>query len=70
MYTSELAWHQYRVIFLRYNLDLRSIFGVVNTPVHNHAKPSNNVWSPLTIFYATALYIIYAWGYYSIFGVG
>ena len=49
MYTSELARHQYRVIFLRYNLDLRSVFGVVNTPVYNHAKPSNNVWSPLTM---------------------
>ena len=48
MYTSELAWHQNRVVFLRYNLNLRSIFGVVNTPVHHHAKPSNNVYSPLT----------------------
>ena len=32
----------------RYYLDLRSVFGVVDTPVRHHAKPSNNVWSPLT----------------------
>ena len=48
MYTSELARHQHRVVLFRYNLDLRSVFGVVNTPVHNHAKPGNNVYSPLT----------------------
>ena len=42
------AAHQDRVILFRYNLDLRRVFGVVNTPVHNHAKPSNNVYSPLT----------------------
>ena len=49
MYTSELAGHQNRIVFLRYNLDLSRVFGVVDTPVHNHAKPSNNAWSPLTI---------------------
>ena len=48
MYTSELARHQNMVIFLRYNLDLSCVFGVVNTPVNHHAKPSNNVYSPLT----------------------
>ena len=35
--------------FFRDNLDLCSVFGVVDTPVYNHAKPSNNVWSPLTM---------------------
>ena len=49
MYTSELARHQDRVILFRYNLNLSRVFGVVNTPIYNHAKPSNNVWSPLTI---------------------
>ena len=49
MHTSELARHQNRVVFLRYNLDLRRVFGVVNTPVYDHAKPNNNVYSPLTI---------------------
>jgi hypothetical protein len=48
MYTSELARHQNRVVLFRYNLDLCCVFGVVNTPVHHHAKPSNNVYSPLT----------------------
>ena len=48
MYISELAGHQHRVILFRYNLDLGRVFGVVNTPVYNHAKPSNNVYSPLT----------------------
>ncbi len=48
MYTSELARHQHRVVFLRYNLDLSSVFGVVNTPVYNHAKPNKVVFSPLT----------------------
>ena len=48
MYTSELAGHQNRIVFFRYNLDLRRVFGMVNAPVHNHAKPSNNVYSPLT----------------------
>ena len=47
-YTSELAGHQNRVILFRYNLDLRSVFGVVNTPVYNHAKPNKVVFSPLT----------------------
>ena len=49
MYTSELARYQNRAAFLRYNLDLCCVFGAVNTPVHNHVKPSNDVWSPLTI---------------------
>ena len=53
MYTSELARHQNRVVLFRYNLDLSRVFRVVNTPVYNHAKPSNNVWSPLiNDFYA------------------
>ena len=50
MYTSELAEHQNRIILFRYNLDLSHVFGVVNTPVYNHAKPSNNVWSPPHLF--------------------
>ena len=40
MYTSELARHQNRVILFRYNLDLSHIFGVVDTSVYNHAKPT------------------------------
>ena len=47
-YASELVGHQYRIAFLRYNLDLGRVFGVINTPVYNHVKPSNNVWPPLT----------------------
>lgn len=49
MYTSELAGHQNRVVLFRYNLDLSRVFGVVNTPVHHHAKPSDNVYSLLTM---------------------
>ena len=47
MYTSELARHQHRIVFLRYNLDLSRVFGVVNTPVHHHAKPNKYIWSTL-----------------------
>lgn len=42
MYTSELARHQNRVILFRYNLDLSHVFGVVNTPIYNHAKPTTS----------------------------
>lgn len=45
IYTSELARHQNRIIFLEYNLDLCRVFGVVDTPAHNYAKPSNNAYS-------------------------
>lgn len=42
MYASELARHQNRKIIFRYNLDLSRVFGVVNTPVYNHAKPTTS----------------------------
>ena len=42
IYASELAGHQNRVIIFRYNLDLHSVFGVVNTPAYDHAKPTTS----------------------------
>ena len=42
MYTSELAQHQNRIIIFRYNPDLSRVFGVVNTLVYNHAKPTTS----------------------------
>ena len=44
----EYARQHKRIILFRYHTQFSSVFGVVDTPVHHHAKPSNNVWSPLT----------------------
>ena len=37
IYISELARHQHRVFLFRYNLDLSCVFGVIDTPVYDHA---------------------------------
>ena len=39
---TKIKKHKYRIIFLRYNLDLSRIFEVVNTLVYNYAKPTTS----------------------------
>ena len=42
VYTSEVARHQNRLILFRYILDLSRVFGVINTPAYDHAKPTHH----------------------------
>ena len=43
MYTSELARHQHWIVFLRYNLDLSRVFGMVQTLIHNRVSISTRL---------------------------